>query len=111
MLISRPATHARRPKETAPARGRAEAEVAVRERSAASRHDPDCRFAIRRLGGYRVYLLGFPRCKRSIISIPMGQTINSVVCHMLKALYSAAVWGCPCLPQYPLGHSRIGKSG
>ena len=51
------------------------------------------------LGGYRVYLLGFPRCKRSIISIPMGQTINSVVCHMLKALYSAAVWGCPCLPQ------------
>ena len=48
---------------------------------------------------YRIYLLGFPRCKRSIISIPMGQTINSVVCHMLKALYSAAVWGCPCLPQ------------
>jgi len=41
------------------------------------------------------YLLGFPRCKRSIISIPMGQTINSVVCHMLKALYSAAVWAVP----------------
>jgi hypothetical protein len=49
--------------------------------------------------GYRVYLLGFPRCKRSSVSMPMGQTINSVVCHMLKALYSAAVWGCPCLPQ------------
>jgi hypothetical protein len=25
----------------------------------------------------------------------MGQTINSVVCHMLKALYSAAVWAVP----------------
>ncbi len=35
------------------------------------------------------------RLRSSVALLPL----NSVVCHMLKALYSAAVWGCPCLPQ------------